>query len=80
MRSKKIRDEGLRKALAVAGRAVRLASELGITAQAINKWERIPVDRVPDVERITGLPRHVLRPDRPDLFPHPDQERAIHAA
>lgn len=80
MREKKVRDEGLRKALEAAGRAVRLASELGITAQAINRWQRVPIERVPDVERITGIPRHVLRPDRPDMFPHPDNERAEHAA
>lgn len=31
----------------------------------ISKWEngRIPAERVLDVERITGIPRHRLRPD-----------------
>lgn len=64
MRSKKFRDEGLRQALAAAGTAVRLASALGITAQAINNWERVPVNRVLEVEEITGVSRHKLRPDR----------------
>lgn len=66
-------------ALAAAGRAVKLAAALGIKPQAINNWTRVPVDRVADVERITGVPRHVLRPDRPDLFPDPSEARD-HAA
>lgn len=40
-----------------------------ISAQAIYKWlakGRIPSERVLDVERATGIPRHHLRPD---LYP-----------
>lgn len=40
-----------------------LAQQLGITAQAISQWTRVPVERVLDVERLTGVPRHELRPD-----------------
>lgn len=40
-----------------------LALKLGITAQAISQWDRVPVERVLSVERLTGVPRHVLRPD-----------------
>lgn len=42
----------------------RLARELGdITPQAISQWERVPAKRVLDIERITGVSRHQLRPD-----------------
>jgi len=40
-----------------------LAAELGIARQAIYQWSRIPVARVADVERITGVSRNELRPD-----------------
>lgn len=41
----------------------KVARELGITRGAVAMWERIPLNRVPDVERITGYPRAWLRPD-----------------
>lgn len=45
-----------------------LGSRLGVGAAAICKWERkrVPAERVLDVERITGISRHDLRPD---LYP-----------
>lgn len=43
-----------------------LAQALGITTQAISQWSRIPSERTLDVERITGVSRHDLRPD---LYP-----------
>lgn len=42
---------------------IRLAAQLGITAQAISQWRRIPIARVLDIERITSIPREKLRPD-----------------
>jgi DNA-binding transcriptional regulator YdaS (Cro superfamily) len=45
------------------GGMARLAGELGIARQAIYQWTIIPVDRVKDIERITGIPRRELRPD-----------------
>lgn len=45
------------------GGLAQLASSLGIARQAIYQWSRIPVDRVADVERITGVSRTELRPD-----------------
>lgn len=41
----------------------RVAAELGIARSAVAMWQQVPPERVPDVERITGFPRHVLRPD-----------------
>lgn len=46
-----------------AGGPAGLASKLGITSQAISQWRRVPVERVLDVERLTGISRTALRPD-----------------
>ena len=46
----------------VGGKAA-LARLLGITRAAVNKWDQIPLRRVPDVERFTGIDRKKLRPD-----------------
>ena len=53
------------RAIAAAGSQQTLARALGITQQALSQWKRrrIPAERVLDVERITGVPRHDLRPD-----------------
>ncbi len=40
-----------------------MSKQLGISVQAIYKWEVVPLNRVKDVERITGIPREELRPD-----------------
>ena len=45
------------------GALSRLAVQLGVTAQAVHLWEVVPIHRVLDVERITGIPRQRLRPD-----------------
>jgi len=55
------------------GRLSKLATALGITPGAISQWDRVPAERVLDVERITGIPRHALRPD---LYPAPEASAA----
>ena len=62
--------EALQQANEKAGGAGSLASRLGITAQAISQWDQVPPLRVLEVERITGVPRHYLRPD---LYPEDKQ-------
>lgn len=51
--------------------AKALANE--ITPQAISQWKQVPAGRCLDVERITGIPRHELRPD---IYPTPSHEGA----
>jgi transcriptional regulator with XRE-family HTH domain len=42
-----------------------LAETLGVERTTVWRWERgrVPVDRLPDVEKATGIPRSELRPD-----------------
>ena len=47
----------------VRGEQSRLAHAMGIQPSAISQWDRVPVERVLDVERLTGISRHDLRPD-----------------
>ena len=48
---------------ATDGSIVKLAAELGIKHQSFYAWKKIPAERVIDLERVTGIPRHELRPD-----------------
>lgn len=57
------KDNGLKLAIEAAGTGDKLAAALEITPQAISQWDKIPLNRVFEVERITGIPRHELRPD-----------------
>lgn len=51
------------KAAEKAGGVVALARELGIKHTALYSWKRVPAERVLEIERITGISRHTLRPD-----------------
>jgi len=53
----------LKKFARQRGAVGRLAKALGISQPAIYQWRRVPAERVLMVERITGIPRHQLRPD-----------------
>jgi len=64
---------GLEAAIEKAGGQEKLAKLLGVGQSHISNWKnrnkRIPAERVLDVERVTGVPRHRLRPD---LYPLED--------
>lgn len=60
------RTEALKLAVeAVGGQAV-FARLIGVTPQAVSQWKEVPPLRVLVVERVSGVPRHELRPD---LYP-----------
>ena len=45
------------------GLLAQIARALGVTKAAVGRWERVPAERVVEIERITGIPRQQLRPD-----------------
>lgn len=63
MERKKRRDKGLAQAIAAAGSITELANRIKVTVSAVSQWETTPLLRCADVERETGIPRSVLRPD-----------------
>lgn len=77
MAKKSQRSKGLIAALEKVP-APQIAAALGISCPAIYQWFDVPIRRVHDVSRVTGLPLHVLRPD---FFGQPRQRRrGEHAA
>jgi DNA-binding transcriptional regulator YdaS (Cro superfamily) len=63
------RDPALERAIKAAGTSASLARHLAVTPQALSQWEKVPPLRVLDVERLTNIPRHELRPD---IYPVPE--------
>ena len=53
---------GLKLAIKAAGTEADLARKLNVTPQAVNKWNDVPLDRVLQVEKATGVPREKLAP------------------
>ena len=45
-----------------------VALSLGLNKATISRWKKVPPERVVDVEKATGIPRHVLRPDLANIF------------
>jgi len=64
-------DDGWQRIKAEWGLMAKIGRELGLSSAAVPQWRRVPPERVLDVERITGVPRHELRPD---LYPPPGME------
>jgi DNA-binding transcriptional regulator YdaS (Cro superfamily) len=74
-----ILDMTLNDYLSERGATARLAHEIGVSHAAVRQWadSRVPAERVLDVERVTGVSRHTLRPD---VFgPAPDRESDLRA-
>lgn len=72
------RRSALDDAARVVGGWVALAERLDVSRSALTYWvnARIPAERAVEIERLTGVPRHRLRPD---LFPAPSAA-AVEAA
>jgi DNA-binding transcriptional regulator YdaS (Cro superfamily) len=51
------------EAIRVCGSLKAVAKRLGIKSQAISQWQKIPAKRVLALEALTGVSRHVMRPD-----------------
>lgn len=60
-------------AIQKAGGGATLASALNLTRQAIYQWRLVPSQHVLEVERISGVSRHDLRPD---LYPREKKPEA----
>ena len=61
-----MRDAGLNEAIRAAGGVSQLAEKIGISQPSVSNWHKIPAERVLTVEKVTGIPRSILRPD---LYP-----------
>ena len=66
--------EALRAAITAAGGGEKLGQALGITRQAISQWPEVPAERVLEVERLSGVLRHRLRPD---IYPAADTPKTL---
>ncbi|MFG1475604.1 transcriptional regulator [Xanthobacter agilis] len=66
--------ERIRELADKAGGLKSFARQLGIKHQSLYSWRDIPPGRVRDVERITGVSRHDLRPDIYGPAPTPQEE------
>lgn len=61
-----MKQEALARAIKEAGGPKALSQKIGVTHQAISQWRECPPLRAIELERLTGIPRHELRPD---LYP-----------
>lgn len=53
----------VREIASKAGGVVALSKALGLSRAAVSQWSKVPIERLADVERLTGIPRRELRPD-----------------
>lgn len=53
----------IREAADNVGGVISLSLALGLSRAAVSQWTKVPPDHVLDVERLTGVSRHKLRPD-----------------
>jgi DNA-binding transcriptional regulator YdaS (Cro superfamily) len=53
----------VKRAIKAAGGVTALAEAIGTSKQAVGQWYMIPLARVWDVEKATGIPHQELRPD-----------------
>jgi DNA-binding transcriptional regulator YdaS (Cro superfamily) len=58
-------EEALDQAIRDRGGYAKVGQLLGVTRQTVYRWvwNRVPAERVAEVEYVTGIPRERLRPD-----------------
>jgi TorA maturation chaperone TorD len=56
-------DQGLQEAIRAVGGVTELARRVGISQPSVSNWSRVPAERVPVVEAVSGVARVILRPD-----------------
>lgn len=54
---------GLELAIKAAGSKAALADLLGIRPQSVSKWKKIPISRMLEIEKCTGVSRRMLCPE-----------------
>ncbi|MEH4988143.1 helix-turn-helix domain-containing protein [Enterobacter asburiae] len=69
----------LKRAVDIAGGQAALARACGVSQPAVYRWlngNRVKADYVMSIVRATGgaVAAYEIRPDLPDLFPHPAAE------
>jgi DNA-binding transcriptional regulator YdaS (Cro superfamily) len=70
-------DTGLQLIRRQRGMLKRVAETVGLSQGRVSQWDRVPAELLPQVEAITGVPRHILRPD---ICPPPAADDAPEAA
>jgi len=82
MAKRRTRTGGLAAAIAAAGSLADLAKKLDLTVQAVCQWKEVPPERCLQVESITGVSRHILRPDiyGPDVVKTAHSRREVSRA
>jgi len=65
-------EQALAVAIAEAGGVLAMARAFGLSRPAVAQWKRAPGLRVIDIEKLTGVSRHRLRPD---LYPIEDKRK-----
>jgi len=53
----------IKRIAAKHGGVVAFSKALGLSRSAVSQWTRVPLERVAQVEQLTGVPRADLRPD-----------------
>lgn len=61
-----------KEAVNLAGGPTKLGNLLGISQAAVSQWEIVPLGRVKEVEKHSGVPRDRLRPDHFEAEPAKD--------
>jgi DNA-binding transcriptional regulator YdaS (Cro superfamily) len=53
----------IKEIAARVGGVVALSTQLGLSRGAVSQWEKVPIERVAAVAKLTGIPREEIRPD-----------------